>query len=144
MKLKITAILAAIFSLTLCGFAYAQNEMDEEEDSGNLFEDLFGPSDFEIDWDEVNKHPLGSEGNPVRCDMPAGERAYLNRLRCSDGRAPTYERSGSMGIGPFGHIVDLYAVQCRGEDSKSIIMDMYFPDYVESLAVPGFTIKPAK
>ena len=45
----------------------------------------------------AERHPLGSRENPVRAQMPAGQRAYLQRLRCSDGRAPTFGRIGSRG-----------------------------------------------
>ena len=33
---------------------------------------------------ELAKHPLGSQQNPVRVGGPAGERAYLARLRLAD------------------------------------------------------------
>jgi hypothetical protein len=88
--------------------------------------------------------PLGSEGNPVRADMPAGQRAYLARLRCSDGRAPAFQRIGSMGAGPYGSIVDGYQVDCAGASPASsvVYMDMYHPGHAEAAAVPGFTIVP--
>lgn len=83
---------------------------------------------------------LGTETNPVKCDFPKGERQYLSRLRCSDGKAPTFSRIGSFGLGPYGHIIDGYRVQCEGKDEVRVFMDMYFKDYVEKEAVPGFTI----
>src|SRR5215217_6682079 len=46
---------------------------------------------------EAERHPLGSQENPVRAEMPPGQRDYLARLRCSDGRAPLFEREGSFG-----------------------------------------------
>ena len=82
---------------------------------------------------------LGSKENPVRCKMPAGERAYLNRLRCSDGKAPTYSRIGSFGVGPHGNILDGYNVKCEEKDPVTVFMDMYH-DHVEKDPVPGFTI----
>lgn len=85
-------------------------------------------------------HPLGSKDNPVRADMPDGERAYLARLRCPDGRAPAYERSGSTGVGPYGYILDVYAVTCAGKAPQSIFLDMYHR-HVEAAPVPGFTFK---
>jgi hypothetical protein len=90
----------------------------------------------------AEKQPLGSEKNPVRAEMPPGQRAYLNRLRCSDGNAPTYSRIGSFGAGAFGSIVDGYDVQCAGSSpaKSTIFMDMYFPGHVETRAVDGFTI----
>lgn len=87
-------------------------------------------------------HPLGSEQNPVRVNMPGGERGYLDRLRCADDRAPKYDRSGSTGIGPFGNMLDLYAVQCPGSApaESAVYMDMYFADHKERAPVPGFSI----
>ena len=32
-------------------------------------------------------HPLGTLANPIRVAGPEGERVYLARLRCADGRA---------------------------------------------------------
>lgn len=90
--------------------------------------------------------PLGSRENPVRVDMPAGQRAYLDRLRCSNGKKPAYERVGNFGVGVFGSIIDGYQVVCpgKGEPKESMIfMDMYHPDHLETAPVPGFTIKPA-
>lgn len=82
---------------------------------------------------------LGSQTNPVRCSGPPGERAYLNRLRCSDGKAPAYHRLGSYGKGPYDHILDGYSVKCEEKDPATVFMDMYH-DHVEKEPVPGFTI----
>ena len=91
---------------------------------------------------DASAHPLGSEKNPIRASMPPGQRAYLGRLRCGDGKAPTFSRVGSMGLSPYGNIVDGYDVRCTGsEPAKSLIhMDMYHSGYVEKEAVPGFAI----
>ena len=82
---------------------------------------------------------LGSKTNPVRCSGPPGERAYLNRLRCSDEKAPKYHRIGSYGLGPYGNIIDGYNVKCEDKDAVTVFMDMYH-DHVEKEPVPGFTI----
>ena len=100
---------------------------------------LQGPA-FERALAEAERHPLGSDKNPVRAAMPPGERAYLARLRCPDGTRPQYERQGSGGLGVFGNIVDYYAVQCPGAEPASVVMDMYHAGYVEPRPVPGFTI----
>ena len=89
---------------------------------------------------EAERHPLGSMENPVRVSMPQGERAYLARLRCADGRAPRFERQGSGGDSPYGNIIDYYTVQCRGAEAVTVIMDMYHRGHVETRPVPGFTI----
>lgn len=83
---------------------------------------------------------LGTETNPVRCEDPKGERQYLSRLRCSDGKRPEYSRIGSFGIGPYGNILDGYRVRCEGGEEVRVFMDMYHEGYVEKEAVPGFTI----
>jgi hypothetical protein len=82
---------------------------------------------------------LGSQANPVRCSGPPGERAYLNRLRCENGKAPKYFRIGSYGKGPYGHILDGYNVKCEDKDPVTVFMDMYH-DHIEKEPVPGFTI----
>lgn len=89
--------------------------------------------------------PLGSRENPVRANMPDGQRAYLSRLRCGDGAAPSYERIGNFGPGPFGSIIDGYRVTCViGElKERQVFMDMYHPTHVEVAPVPGFAIAPA-
>lgn len=91
---------------------------------------------------EAARHPLGSRENPVRADMPAGQRAYLQKLRCSNGAMPAFSRSGNLGPGVYGSIVDLYVLTCAGgQPARSeVVMDMYFPGYLESRPVPGFTM----
>ena len=85
---------------------------------------------------------LGSQQNPVRVAMPVGERAYLAQLRCSDGAVPEFRREGSFGDGPYGNILDRYALTCGGGEPKSaeVYMDMYHAGYEETRAVPGFTM----
>jgi hypothetical protein len=84
-------------------------------------------------------HPLGSQENPVRARGPEGERAYLARLRCTDGDAPAFARVGSTGFGPYHNILDLYTVQCAGAAPLPVYLDMYHR-HVEPAALPGFTI----
>jgi hypothetical protein len=83
---------------------------------------------------------LGTETNPVRCEDPKGERLYLSRLRCPDGKRPEFSRIGSFGAGPYGNILDGYRVKCAGRGDATVFMDMYHEGYVEKEAVPGFTI----
>ena len=91
------------------------------------------------------RHALGSRNNPVRAEMPPGQRAYLQRLRCSDGQAPSFNRDGNVGVGVYGNIVDAYTVDCgaAAPGRVEVFMDMYHPGHVEERAVPGFTIVPA-
>ena len=88
---------------------------------------------------EADKSPLGSEKNPVRVSMPAGERYYLGRLKCPDGKTPAFDRSGSTGIGPYGYTLDLYAVTCPGKAPVKVYMDMYH-DQPEARPIPGFEV----
>ena len=107
----------------------------------NLFAFMGGVSAAESDRIAATlaAHPLGSQKNPVRAHMPPGQREYLSRLRCADGRAPTVGRIGSMGAGPYGSIVDAYAVICTGSSpaESTVYMDMYHPAHVETKAVPN-------
>jgi len=95
--------------------------------------------------EKAQAHPLGSKENPVRADMPGGQRAYLNRLRCADGKRPGFFRVGSFGAGPYERIIDGYEVTCKDStpEKAMIFMDMYHPGHKEPAAVEGFTIKPA-
>jgi len=96
---------------------------------------------FERRLEEAQNYPLGVKRNPVRAHKPAGQREYLNRLRCPmDGKAPNFERMGSFGAGPYETIIDGYEVKCRGEEPVKVFMDMYFPNHYETEAVPGFAI----
>ncbi len=90
------------------------------------------------------QHPLGSKNNPVRAQMPEGERAYLARLRCANGRAPVVQGRSNVGIGVYGNILDAYSVDCgdAAPGRVQVHMDMYHPGHVETRAVPGFTIVP--
>jgi len=87
---------------------------------------------------------LGTNANPIRVDMPAGERAYLQRLRCSDGAAPAFERLGSAGGARDGHILDIYVVHCAAGEPRTaqLWMDMYHPAHDETGAPAGFTLAP--
>lgn len=105
---------------------------------------MFGamPKDIDQRLQNASAHPLGHKENPVRVYMPEGEYAYLERLRCQNGTMPAFERIGNFGIGPFGHIIDGYDVKCPGSEpaQSTIFMDMYFPEYIETKAPPGFTL----
>ena len=90
---------------------------------------------------KAEKSPLGSRENPVRENMPEGQRAYLARLRCADGAKPEAERRGNVGVGVYGNFVDLYVVTCPGAEPVKVHMDMYH-DGPELRPIPGFTIVP--
>ena len=87
-------------------------------------------------------HPLGTTANPVRVGGPEGQRAYIGRLRCSDGSQPKVGRRGSAGIGAFGTIVDVYPLDCGASPPGKfdLVMDMYHEGHVETGAPQGFTL----
>jgi hypothetical protein len=88
---------------------------------------------------EAAAFPLGSVDNPVRVGGPQGERAYLARLRCSDGSAVRLGARNDSGVGAFGTVTGAYTVSCGGT-TRRIVFDMYHEEHVENRAPPGFTI----
>ena len=87
----------------------------------------------------ADAHPLGSAENPVRVAGPEGERAYLERLRCTDGSAPQAGNRRPAGVGPYGSVVAAYDVAC-GQARRRIVFDMYEEEYVETRAPDGFML----
>lgn len=89
-------------------------------------------------------HPLGSAANPVRVGGPGGERAYIARLRCSDGSSPKVGPRASAGVGAFGTIVDSYPLDCGASapGKFQLVMDMYHSEHKEDRAPAGFTLTP--
>lgn len=138
-------MMAALLGVAGCASA-PENDMPAGSDMSDLmsFMGAVSPAESARIARTLEDKPLGSAQNPVRADMPAGQHAYLRRLRCADGRAPAFERIGSMGAGPYGSIVDAYAVTCAGSTpaESEIHMDMYHSGHAEAAAVPGFKIVP--
>lgn len=115
--------------------ALAEEPLDEldAQDLGAMFAAHRTVPDVELSG------PLGSETNPIRAKGPDGQRDYLARLRCASGRAPEFERAGSMGVGPYGKIVDLYTLHCENGPVRQVTMDMYHC-VEETRAIDGFEI----
>jgi hypothetical protein len=88
-------------------------------------------------------HPLGSIANPVRAAGPEGERAYLARLRCADGKTPGIYPRGKGGVGAYGSLVDLFALDCgaAAPGRVEVAMDAYQEEHVETRALGGFAIE---
>jgi hypothetical protein len=64
--------------------------------------------------------------NPVPVSFVWGEQAYLEALRCGCGVGFSFKRAGSVGLGPDGHILDLYELVCaNGVHHASPFFDMY-------------------
>jgi hypothetical protein len=106
----------------------------------------FGPPAEEVARlvERARDLPLGTGENPVRVDGPPGERAYIARLRCSNGVAPRVGQRHNDGVGAFGTIVDVYPLDCgdAAPGRFEIVMDMYHPTHHETRAPAGFTLQP--
>jgi len=89
----------------------------------------------------ADAHPLGSLENPVRVGGPEGERAYLGRLRCPDGRTPQVGARREAGPGAFGSVTAAYELNC-GAVAARILFDMYHEEHRETRAPAGFTLAP--
>lgn len=146
MRRVITGLMAAL-TVTACTTPAARIQAPEPGGSRSLETLLRGEpqvigSVLDKRIAKAAAFPLGSKDNPVRAQMPQGQQAYLVRLRCGDGRTPSFVRIGSYGVGVFGNIIDGYAVDCGGAapGRVDVFMDMYHPGFVETRAVPGFTI----
>lgn len=112
-----------------------------------------------------------SKATAIEVCRPQGQRAYLDRLQCSDASVPSYRRVGSFGQRsdpakppsdardaqmldqlsgrplkpgePDYHIVDGYEVVC-GATKRMIYMDMYHCDKPPPTEVPqGFQLRRA-
>ncbi|BCU77313.1 hypothetical protein [Luteolibacter sp. LG18] len=74
-----------------------------------------------------------SKDNPVQTGSkdeyggPAAEREYLDTLRDEAGKPVAYSRSGSVGAGKDGHILDLYDLQTSTGRKLQLYIDMYHP-----------------
>lgn len=87
----------------------------------------------------AERHPLGTIENPIRVGGPEGEHAYLGRLRCANGTAPTVGARSSAGVGAFGSVVASYDVTCGGARHR-LVFDMYHEEHVETRAPADFTL----
>ena len=142
MKFLITATLLA-FSLSPSSAMAQEKDGDYSALMAALGMKQLNGEDLEQAIAEAEAFPLGSDRNPVRVDGPSGERHYLSRLRCEDGQAPTFDRTGNVGTGVFGNIVDLYSVRCTGGlEATDVFMDMYHRKYKENRPIPGFVLAP--
>ncbi|HYD11241.1 MAG TPA: hypothetical protein VEC11_00170 [Allosphingosinicella sp.] len=106
----------------------------------------FGPPPQEVARlvERARDLPLGSAQNPVRVNMPAGEHAYIARLRCADGTRPRVGQRSNIGVGAFGTIVDRWPLDCgdAAPGRFDLHLDMYHPNHVESRAPAGFSLIP--
>jgi len=105
-----------------------------------------GSSDAEIARVEAAAaaFPLGSLQNPVRVGGPEGERAYVARLRCADGKPPRAGIPHPGGADAFGSVADLVPLDCgaAAPGRSEIAVDLYFEEHREDRAPGGFAIVP--
>lgn len=81
-----------------------------------------------------------SKSNPIPVELPWGENAYLSRLRCPCGEPFSFQRIGSCGAGPDGHIIDLFVLICRKRKHRyRLYFDMYHPG-IPSQCPKGLTL----
>jgi hypothetical protein len=91
---------------------------------------------------EASAHPLGTLANPVRVGGPDGARAYLARLRCSDGSTPQAGAGSDGGVGAYGSVVSRYTLNCgrTAPGRAELMVDIYHEERAETRAPAGFTI----
>lgn len=132
---------ASLLMAAAVGVSGCASTTQDDQLTGGIFGPAFGPEEMARKIAAAAAHPIGSEQNPVRSSGPPGERAYIARLRCSNGQAPQILGRGSTGIGPFGNILDLYSIRCAAGTpaTAELYMDMYH-DHVEAQPIRGFTI----
>ena len=88
-------------------------------------------------------HPLGTAANPIRVAGPEGARAYVARLRCSDGSDARIGQSRDGGLGTYGSVVQLYPVDCgnAAPGRVDLLVDIYHEEHVETRAPAGFSLR---
>ncbi|HEX4736057.1 MAG TPA: hypothetical protein VH331_00690 [Allosphingosinicella sp.] len=105
-----------------------------------------GSSDAEVAQElaAAANFPVGSLQNPVRVAGPEGERAYLARLRCTDGAIPRVGAQRPGGTDGFGNVADLAPVDCGGAAPAhaDILIDLYQEEHVLEAAPAGFQLAP--
>jgi hypothetical protein len=136
-------VLAAAFTATA---AIAQQAPREESPAPRALLEGIGAGNSDAALEQAiaaaAAHPLGTLENPIRVAGPEGERAYLARLRCSDGRAPAIGARTAAGIGAYGSLVDAYAVDCgaAAPGRVSLVLDKYHEEHPEQGAPAGFQV----
>jgi hypothetical protein len=90
-------------------------------------------------------HPLGSLENPVRVGGPEGARAYIARLRCSDGSRPALGPHHAGAVGAYGTVTETYPLDCGGAapGRVTLIVDLYHEEHREDRPASGFAIDPS-
>jgi CHAT domain-containing protein len=106
---------------------------------------LYGPDNrptFEVPADSA---VLGTRAAPVQCDGPSGERRYLDRLRCPDGKKLIYDRRGTESGRALeahrGHLLDVYQARCEdGRHALDVYTCMYHYRSNERRPIPRYSL----
>lgn len=86
----------------------------------------------------MSKFELGSIENPIKCDGPSGERAYLACLLGPDGQFLRFHREGS--IPGEVNMLDCYRISSLDERFVHILyMDMYHKGFHDERLPEGFS-----
>ena len=140
-------ILIAVAAALIAAPVHAQPPREQLPASQELLDQVGqGSSDAELQRAiaAASAHPLGTAANPVRVGGPEGARAYLGRLRCANGSAPTIGARSAAGVGAYGTIVDAWPLDCGagGAAAVRLVIDLYHDGHVEDRAPSGFAIAP--
>jgi hypothetical protein len=81
----------------------------------------------DADYGHTKEKPVKVGGKDAN-GGPQAERDYLDTLRDDDGKPVRYNRIGSFGAGPDGHIIDGYNVETSTGKKFLIYIDMYHPE----------------
>lgn len=132
-----------LLSFAFCLVGCSTVQQAKKENSNCDIPELTGVSCVKPDNEKIAKYPLGSKDNPVRADGPAGQRKYLSKLICTNGEAVSaFSRAGSVGLSPYGFMMDLYIVVCdtdKGAIELPVHMDMYHEGFEETKVAEGFS-----
>ena len=86
----------------------------------------------------MSKFELGSIENPIKCDGPSGERAYLALLLGPDGQFLRFHREGSVSGEP--NMLDRYRISSLDESFvHTLYMDMYHKGFQDARLPEGFS-----
>lgn len=148
LEIPMLRILAALATATL-GVAPAFALVPPREESPAPRELVQAPATGSSDAEiaaaiaAAARFPLGTARNPVRVGGPEGARAYLGRLRCANGAAPTVGARAAAGIGAYGAVVAAYPVDCgaAAPGKVDLVMDIYQAENAETQPPQGFVIE---
>ncbi len=90
----------------------------------------------------ASAHPLGTPANPIRVGGPEGAQTYFAALRCGDGKSPRIGAPREGGVGAFGSVLQLYALDCgsAAPGRVELNVDLYQEEHKETRAPAGFQV----